>query len=246
MSRVRATIIHFVVSLAIGLTLFLLLWFVWYPAPMLAAIGGHEILLLIIGVDVFIGPLLTFVVFKSGKRSLKFDLAVIVCLQIAALVYGVSSLWEARPAYIAALGDKFQVVQSTEVTEANLAKAKTRLPLFGPVLVGTKAPEDRFDIDAVRDVTNMTGGGRGHFPQLHIPYERMTAQVLSNAKSIEELKTFNPSRSAEIDQWLVKRERSIANTVYQPIQISATDYALMLDKESAKPLGIAPFRPWKR
>ena len=128
MSKYRASGIHFVISLFVGLVLLALCWFVWYPAPMLLAIGGHEIFLLIVGIDVVIGPLLTLVVFKTGKKKLKFDLAMIALLQILALEYGVSTLLEARPVYVAALGDKFQVIQATEVTDANLEKAKTTLP----------------------------------------------------------------------------------------------------------------------
>jgi hypothetical protein len=243
MSRTRAAIIHLLASFVVGLVLLLLLWFVWYPAPMLTAIGGHEILFLIVGVDVVIGPLLTFVVFKSGKRTLKFDLAVIVALQIAALIYGISSLWEARPAFVAALGDKFQVVLSTEVTDANLAKAKTDLPWFGPKLVGTKAPEDRFDVDAVRDVTNMTGGGRGHFPQLHIPYEKMTDEILAKASPISLLLASNEQRKAEILDWLKRRGYEENAAKYQVIEIRASEFAMVLDAKSAKVVGIAPFNP---
>ena len=55
MSKYRASGIHFVISLFVGLVLLALCWFVWYPAPMLLAIGGHEIFLLIVGIDVVIG-----------------------------------------------------------------------------------------------------------------------------------------------------------------------------------------------
>lgn len=241
MGRIRASSIHLAISLLVGVILLSLLWFVWYPSPMLTAIGGHEILLLIVGIDVFIGPLLTLVVFKSGKRSLKFDLATIALLQIAALIYGTSTLWEARPAYVAALGDTFQVVQSTEVTDANLEKGKTHLPWFGPTLVGTKAPEDRYDVDAVRDV-NAVGGGRGHFPQLHVPYDTMKLQVLAQAKPISKLKTANPASVEKIDAWLASKGFDTNSAKYQPIKISASVYAVVLNAKSGDVIGIAPFK----
>ncbi|MFC6521947.1 hypothetical protein ACFQAT_21695 [Undibacterium arcticum] len=131
MSRFRASGFHFLISFIVGLGLLALCWFMWYPAPMLMAIGGQQIFLLVVGIDVVLGPLLTLVVFKVGKKSLKFDLAVIALLQLGAMVYGVSTLLEARPAYVAALGDQFQVVQASELTDANLAKGKTELPWWG-------------------------------------------------------------------------------------------------------------------
>ena len=242
MSRFRASGFHFVISLLVGLVLLALSWFMWYPAPMLMAIGGHEIFLLVVGIDVVLGPLLTLVVFKSGKKTLKFDLAVIALLQIAALVYGVSTLLEARPAYVAALGDKFQVIQATEVTDANLAKAKTSLPWWGPHWVGTKAPTDRYDIDAVNDVATV-GGGRGHFPQLHVPYDSMAKELIQRAQPIAALKKINSAQAAEIDAWLAKHGYTEQTAKFQPIKISASEFVVMIDAKTAAVIGIAPFKP---
>lgn len=242
MSRYTAAATHFALSVLVGTILLALFWFVWYPAPMLLAIGGHEIFLLILGIDVVLGPLLTLIVFRSGKKSLKFDLTVIALMQVGAMIYGVSVLLEGRPAYVAALGDKFQVVQAVEVTDANLEKAKTALPLFGPEWVGTKEPEGRYDTDAVRDVTEI-GGGRGHFPQLHIPYQIMAQEVLQKSGPISALKTANPTKSADIDAWLKSRGYTDATAVYQPLTVRASQFALMLDAKDAKVIGISPFRP---
>ncbi len=242
MSRYAAAATHFALSLLIGAILLALFWFVWYPAPMLLAIGGHEIFLLILGIDVVLGPLLTLIVFRSGKKSLKFDLAVIALMQVGAMAYGVSVLLEGRPAYVAALGDKFQVVQAVEVTEANLEKAKKALPWFGPEWVGTKAPEGRYDTDAVRDVTEI-GGGRGHFPQLHIPYESMAQEVLKKSRPISALKTVNSTKSMEIDAWLMSHGYTDVTAVYQPLTVRSSEFALILDGKDAKVIGISPFRP---
>lgn len=242
MSRFRASGFHLVISLLVGLVLLALSWFMWYPAPMLMAIGGHEIFLLVVGIDVVLGPLLTLVVFKSGKKTLKFDLAVIALLQIAALVYGVSTLLEARPAYVAALGDKFQVIQATEVTDANLAKAKTSLPWWGPRWVGTKAPTGRYDIDAVNDVTAV-GGGRGHFPQIHVPYDSMAKELIQRAQPIAALKKINSAQAAEIDAWLAKHGYTEQTAKFQPIKISASEFVVMIDAKTAAVIGIAPFKP---
>ena len=242
MSRFRASGFHLVISLLVGLVLLALCWFMWYPAPMLMAIGGQEIFLLVVGIDVVLGPLLTLVVFKSGKKTLKFDLAVIALLQIAALVYGVGTLLEARPAYVAALGDKFQVIQATEVTDANLVKAKTSLPWWGPRWVGTKAPTDRYDIDAVNDVATV-GGGRGHFPQLHVPYDSMAKELIQRAQPIAALKKINSAQAAEIDAWLAKHGYTEQTAKFQPITISASEFVVMIDAKTAAVIGIAPFKP---
>lgn len=242
MSRFRASGFHFLISFIVGLVLLLLCWFIWYPAPMLMAIGGHEIFLLVVGIDVVLGPLLTLIVFKSGKKSLKFDLAVIALLQICAMTYGVSTLLEARPVYVAALGGQFQVVQATEVTDANLAKAKTELPWWGPLWVGTKAPTDRYDVDAVHAIAAV-GAGRGHLPQLHVPYGSMAVEILQRAQSVAVLKQRNATQAIEIDAWLAKRGYDEQTAKFQPIKIGASKFVVVVDAKTAAVIGIAPFMP---
>ena len=241
MNRYKASGMHLVLSVGIGLSLFWLFWFVWYPAPMLIAIGGHELFLLIVGVDAILGPLLTLVVFNTKKRSLKFDLLVVAAIQIGALVYGVSVMLKARPVFVAALGGHFQVVQATEVTDDNLKKANATLPLFGPVLVGTKAPVGRYDTDAV-ELVQQIGGGRGHFPQLHVPYESMASEVLEKSKPISALIASNPQKADEITAWLRKHDLDANTARFQPIRIRASEFVVVIDAKTAAVAGIAPFK----
>ena len=62
--------------------------------------GVIEPFKLLVLVDVIVGPLLTFIVFKKGKKSLKFDLGFIALLQIAALIYGSYTVYNGRPSTV--------------------------------------------------------------------------------------------------------------------------------------------------
>lgn len=95
MPRTKAVLIHLGLSSALALGVTSLLVFGWYPWPYFMALGGLMLVALIVGVDVVLGPLLTFIVFKPGKKSLKFDLTVIALVQAAALGYG---LWTPKSA----------------------------------------------------------------------------------------------------------------------------------------------------
>src|SRR4051812_17228335 len=83
--RLRAASVHFAISLAIATSVFLAIYFVWFPGALFAGAGGRGLLLLIFFVDVTIGPLLTFIVFVPGKKNLVLDLCVIAALQLGAL-----------------------------------------------------------------------------------------------------------------------------------------------------------------
>ena len=54
---------------------------------------------IIIGVDLILGPTLTFIVFKSGKPGLKLDLTLIGILQAVCLTIGLSIVYLERPIF---------------------------------------------------------------------------------------------------------------------------------------------------
>ncbi|HEV7490359.1 MAG TPA: hypothetical protein VGO25_06105, partial [Rhodanobacteraceae bacterium] len=80
MTRWKASAVHLSISICVGLGAVALIFGVWYPPPYSHAVGADQLVVLLLGVDVVLGPLLTLVVFKSGKKSLRFDLSVIALL----------------------------------------------------------------------------------------------------------------------------------------------------------------------
>jgi hypothetical protein len=98
LSRFQAAGIHFGISFGIFLICLALVFTVWYPGILSQVDDGwHRALLLIAGVDLVLGPLLTLIIFNPAKKSLKFDLSVIVIIQLAALVAGLYTVHTTRP-----------------------------------------------------------------------------------------------------------------------------------------------------
>ena len=89
MSRWKAGAIHFSISLAVFLVLLAIILIAWYPGILFSIDGGWAGLQIIIGVDLVLGPLLTLIVFKAGKPSLKFDLTCIATFQAVCMVAGI-------------------------------------------------------------------------------------------------------------------------------------------------------------
>ena len=100
MSRWRASGIHLLISAVLAVVTLILLLKVWYPPPLFTAEGGNDLLFILIGVDVIIGPLITLIIFKVGKPRLRMDLTVIALLQLGALVYGGYVMFVARPVFV--------------------------------------------------------------------------------------------------------------------------------------------------
>lgn len=99
-----------------------LVFFIWYPVPLATAVGVTHIFLIILAIDIIVGPFLGLVVYKHGKKTLKFDLGVIILLQILALCYGVHSIEQGRPAWIAYNVDRFELVRKNEIITDHIDK----------------------------------------------------------------------------------------------------------------------------
>ena len=242
MTRTRAAAIHLSMCAIVAAVLLALFWFVWYPAPLFRAIGGLEIFLMLLVIDVTLGPLLTFVVFKTGKKTLKFDLAVIGIVQVVALAYGVFTLLIGRPVYVASLGNHFAVVQANDVEEKELIVAKKSLSWFGPQWVGTKPATDEAERERVM-FSGLAGAGYGNFPQYHAPLESMRDEILKNAVPISELRKRNPAEKVEITDWLGRHGYTDEGAVYQAMAARAQHMSVILDAKTAAVIGIAPFKP---
>jgi len=235
MTRYRAAAIHLGLSILAGLLLLSLFWYVWYPDPLLRALGGADVFLLLVCVDVVLGPILTLVVFKSGKRTLRFDLAVIGIVQAAALVYGVYTMFLGRPIYLAGDGSRFIVVQASDL-DPNQAHTNWA----GPRWVGFALLKDATEHEKLM----FTGFNYAGFPQTHIPLGSLREKFVENGKSIDTLKRLNPGQEAAIDSWLAAHGRQSPSVKFVPLQATTEPMAVILDVNTAEIVGIAPFKPW--
>lgn len=141
--RIRGFLIHLLASCILASIASYVVFMIWYPSPLGQAIGVTSIVLLLLGVDVVAGPLLTLAVCKEGKKSLKFDLSVIVLLQLCAFVYGFHILAQGRPVWIAFHENEFHIVRAYEANNEYKEKAKPeyqKLSYTGPQWIAIRTP----------------------------------------------------------------------------------------------------------
>lgn len=247
MSRWKAAAIHLSINVLIALLAAALIFGVWYPWPYSQAAGAGTLIVLLLGVDLVLGPLLTLIVFKPGKKGLAFDLGVIALLQVCAFAYGLSVVTRARPAFIVGEIDRFVLVAANELDGADLAKA-TRpefrsAPWTGPRLVGAQIPTDSA---ARNDLTFSGPSGKDieMFPQYYANYETVAPQLLAHAKSLVALRKDHAESAAVIDAWLHAHTGDGANVVWLPLKARAQGLTMLLDRNSGKILDALPIDPW--
>lgn len=239
LTRWHASGAHLLISAGIAAVMLTLMLIVWYPPPLFQAAGGNDLALILIGVDVVIGPLLTLVVFKPGKRGLKFDLAVIAVFQLAALAYGAHVIHLARPAFIVFVKDRFEVVAAVELRPERLAAARfaqfRKPPLTGPMLVGGEWPKDQAEQQMLLDA-NLAGEDLQHFPKYYVPYEQSRREILARADPISRVREIEPAAGRIIDAWLAQsgvREQDVRS-----LRLRARQgwVAVLIDRRSAQPV----------
>lgn len=132
--RLKAFGLHLLGS-AVVLTLVLgALWLGWYRWPGWYLSSVLHVVGIVVMVDLVVGPTLTLIVANPGKlrRIFARDVAVIVSVQLAALVYGTVTLWSGRPLYYAFSVNSLNCVQASDIDVSEAAAALRQNPAFAP------------------------------------------------------------------------------------------------------------------
>ena len=247
LNRFKASAIHLALSAAIGATVVALMLALWYPKHYFAAMGGGMLIILLIGVDVVLGPLITLIVFNPKKKSLRFDLAVIALVQLAALVYGCSVMFEARPVYSVFVADRFEVIAANAIDEASREKAAPEfraLSLTGPRVVGAREPADE-DRKAEIVMSAAKGGvDLANLPDLYVPYAQVRQDAARAAKPLAELAKRQPHDAVAIRAFVADSGRAEDAVGFVPMRARNQDMSVVVDKKSGDVVGIVPVNPW--
>lgn len=248
MPRWKAVVLHLCISAAIAAIASGLLVGVWYPPPYFHADGAGKLLALVVGIDVSVGPLLTLLVFKNGKPGLKFDLAVIGLLQVAALVYGFHVLVLSRPVFLVTAVDRFVVVSAENISSSDLEKASRpewrHLSWTGPILVGATLPTDPDQREALMFSSLQGGKDIQDLPERYVPYTSIAKSMLKRAHPVALLLSMHPDASQEISRWMQAHHLHDDQVAWLPLQARKWDMVMMMDAGNGQPIGPIPLDPW--
>jgi hypothetical protein len=197
--RLKAFSLHLLASAA-ALTLILgSLYLGWYRWPGWYLANATQVVLVMICVDVVLGPTLTFIIANKNKsrRELSRDIGIIVVVQLCALIYGSVSLWSGRPLYYVFFGDALSIEQAydIDVEQADLGRQQNpelaphwySLPrwVFVPASIAAAAAKGD-------DVTAM--------PKVYRPWNDGLPLLKGQLKKIGEVRFFLPHEKKILNQ----------------------------------------------
>jgi len=241
--RLKFFLGHLVISFFIALIVVGVVFFIWYPFPLAKAVGVTHIFLMMLAIDVIIGPSLGLLVYKEGKKTLKMDLSIIILIQIIALGYGVDSIAQGRPAWLAYNVDRFELIRNNEILREQIAQASPQYQQpswLKPQLVGVEFAKDK-NIRGDEMFAEVLGGiSIAQKPERYVPLDNVKKQIQQRAQNLDVLNQFN-------DKALV--EKTLSNypqaTAFVPLKANAVDMTVLINTEKGEVVKIVDLRPWK-
>jgi hypothetical protein len=204
--RLKAFGLHLATSatvLTIVLGLLYLGWYHW-PGWHLADVG--HVVLVMIGVDVVVGPLLTFVVAKSSKprRELTRDIAIIAAIQLCALSYGTVSLWHGRPLYYAFSETVLQLVQAYDIDASEWTLGNEKNPELAPHWsslprwIWAPLPQDKEESEKIVTAAITGGDDVTSMPRYFKPWAQGAAALRTQLKIVDKVGYFPSSEKKKL------------------------------------------------
>ncbi|MCP5141643.1 MAG: hypothetical protein H6980_04740 [Gammaproteobacteria bacterium] len=246
LSRFQAAGIHLAISAMVALAFLALVFYVWYPQPYFDIGGGGHLLIVLIAVDVTIGPLLTLIVFKAGKPGLKRDLAIIAALQITALILGAGVITNARPIYVVWSSDRFVVISPTDITDAAWQRASaSRYPgptWTGPELVSVPMPADPQERNKLMFEVLSGNTDLPLEPRLYVPYAEDAESVRARLRDLAE---FGASPPAALAEALAGQRLEPAEVGWVPLVGRTRSAVMLIGRNDMLPRVLVDVDPWE-
>ncbi|MBA4266237.1 MAG: pilus assembly protein [Comamonadaceae bacterium] len=244
-SRSLAAATHLSVSLVVALLAAAMVFLVWFPYPFQEVSGGGALFKVVVVVDVVLGPVLTWVVFdrRKPRAELALDLSIIVALQLAALAYGLWSVYQARPVYLVHEVDRFVVVSAADIDPADLTQASPEfqhLPWTGIKLIGVRESrdgEERLQTLALA----LAGKDVSLRPNYWQTLSDANKEVIrQRAKPLQTLRDRSKSDERIVNQWLNNQSRPLDQLVFLPMVGRDQYWSTVLDASNLDIVGYLP------
>lgn len=243
-SRLQACGTHLCISLVVAGLIAWLVFSLWYPYPYREISGGRELFMLVMIVDVVMGPLITLMIFNQAKprRELMLDLLVVGVLQLSALGYGLWTVYAARPIHLVFEYHRLAVVHASDVDPAMLVQAPPSLkkfPLTGPTTLSLRpfqGEKEQYESTMMA----LSGVPQAAQPALWQSWGAAQTEILKESRPIADLKQRFEAQSKKIDQAVALTGRRVEDLRYLPLLAKKENWTVLIDAHTAIPAGFLP------
>jgi hypothetical protein len=247
--RLKAVGLHLSASACVLSLILGTLYFGWYSWPGWYLTDVSHVVIVMAGVDVVVGPLLTFVIARASKprRELVRDISMIVAVQLVALIYGTVSLWNGRPLYYAYSETVLQLVQAYDIDSEEWALGRRENPEFAPHWyslprwIWAPLPED--SETRKRIVTSAVVGGDDviSMPRYFKNWEQGLPELRTSLKKVDDVGYFQVAEKQRLKEQL--RAAGFATDQLNSMPLTGRGHPLLAVFDPVSANIIAIFKP---
>jgi hypothetical protein len=207
-SRLKPFAWHFAGSATALLLVMGTLYLGWYRWPGWYLTGVLHVVPVLIGVDLILGPLLTFIIASKSKpaRELARDIAYIVAIQLIALSYGTFALWNGRPLYYTFSETQLSATQGIDISPEELLLARQSNPDWAPHWYSlprwayAPLPQNQATRDAIVESAIHGGYDVTAMPRYFKPWTQGLEDLRTKLKKVGDLRYFSAKQIKVLTQ----------------------------------------------
>jgi hypothetical protein len=211
---------HLLSSASVLALVWAALYLGWYRWPGWYLSGVLSVAAVMAGVDVVLGPSLTLIIANPNKtrRELTRDIAIIVAVQLTALVYGAATLWHGRPLYYTYSVRFLQMVQAGDLSPEQIAMGQQVNPQLAPHWyslprwIYAPLPSDAKSAEQIVGAAVTGGDDVIELPRFYKPWEEGLSDIRANLWTLDKL----PELTAKERVGVAQRMRELAMSSNQP------------------------------
>ena len=242
--RFFAAGLHLLISVMIGALAALVVFLIWYPPPYGSIAGGLSLFLLLVSVDVMLGPALTAVAASPGKprAELRRDLIFIIAVQLAAFSYGIHTIATARPVYLSFEIDRMRVVTAADIEPESLRDAPPglrKLPWLGPKQIAAVRPTD-LDEQLKSIDLGLAGFDLSMIPRNWRTYESQSEAAWRKSRPVSLLTSKYPNLEAQIKEIATDAGQPVVGLRFLPLISRQVSWVALVAAPGARIVGYLP------
>lgn len=240
--RLKAFGLHLLGSACFMALVLGVLYLGWYRWPGWYLAGASGIALMMLGLDVALGPALTFVIANPGKprRELARDIGIIVCVQIIAAGYGATTLWNGRVLYYVYSQRFLEIVQASDLDAGQVALGRKLDPEFAPHWYSLPrwiyAPLPKDENLQKQIVTGSITGGDDviQMPRYYEPWEKGLLKLRTELRLVDKMTEFSRKEKETLKQRMKDRDFDPSQPIAIPMMGRVKPLLAVIDPKTVR------------
>lgn len=245
--KLKVALRNLCISQAVIILFLIFAYFFWFPHSFSQLGGFYKTAWMLIFVDLVLGPLLIFFIYKENKKHLIFDINALLSIQLIAFVFGAYSLFLKHPAYAVFSIDRFVLTNVSNIyPQPSWSEQFKKYFFSAPEFVVAHLPKDSEERNLLTLDVILNGlPDIDSRPKYFTPFDHHIDSVMNKRIQIGKL-SLDTQAKEKLSLFAKKNEGEIADFAFFPLSgNNKKDMVWVFDKKTSKPIGIIDIDPWK-